>query len=59
MQAQFRDKMPQGMELKFGYNFGKLSVAVGPITERKAKVEASGESLDDWLQGQASQGRSC
>ena len=59
MQSAFASKMPAGMELKFGYNFGKLSIAVGPITERKAQPKAESESLGDWLAGQAQSGRGC
>jgi hypothetical protein len=59
MQASFANKLPTGYELKFGYNFGKLSIAVGPVTERKAQPKAESESLGDWLQAQASAGRSC
>jgi hypothetical protein len=59
MQADFADKMPKGMELKFGYNFGKLSIAVGPVTERKVLPKAESESLGNWLASQASSGRSC
>lgn len=56
MQEGFADKLPAGMELKFGYNFGKLSVAVGPVTAKaKAKSEQAG-SLSDWLAGQAASG---
>ncbi len=56
MQAGFADKMPAGMELKFGYNFGKLSIAVGPVTERKAAKAETSESLGDWLNAQAANG---
>lgn len=56
MQEAFADRMPQGMELKFGYNFGKLSIAVGPVSERKAQPKAASESLGDWLAGQAASG---
>lgn len=44
---------PAGLEMKFGYNFGKLSVALAPVTERKAKA-APRKSLADYL---AEQGR--
>ncbi len=59
MQDAFAEKLPTGMELKFGYNYGKLSIAVGPVSERKAQPKAESESLGDWLQGQASQGHRC
>lgn len=57
MQAAFANKMPNGYELKFGYNFGKLSIAVGPVTERKAQPKAESESLEDWLVEQAASGQ--
>ena len=57
MQAGFADKLPAGYELKFGYNFGKLSIAVGPITERKASAKVESESLGDWLNAQAQAGQ--
>ena len=58
MNEDMAEHMPCGQELKFGYNFGKLSVAVGPKTERRAKKAAETLSLGDWLQAQAAQGRS-
>ena len=58
MQLAFADKLPEGMELKFGYNFGRLSIAVGPKTER-AKAKAETGSLSDWLAEQASGGHRC
>ena len=59
MQAGFADKMPKGMELKFGYNYGKLSIAVGPVTERKAQPKAESQGLGDWLAERAASGRGC
>jgi|HubBroStandDraft_3_1064219.scaffolds.fasta_scaffold00002_10 hypothetical protein len=59
MQDAFRAKLPEGVELKFGYNFGKLSIAVGPVSERKAQPKAESESLGDWLASQASSGQRC
>lgn len=56
MQSAFADKLPSGYELKFGYNFGKLSIAVGPVSEKKAQPKAESESLGDWLAGQAASG---
>ena len=58
MQAQFVTDVPSGCELKFGYNFGKLSVAIGPRIERKGKAKESKPSLGDWLASQQAQGRS-
>lgn len=48
--------LPAGLELKFGYMFGKLSVAIGPKREAKAvKAQASG-TLADWLANKAQGG---
>lgn len=56
MQAAFGDKLPGGKELKFGYNFGKLSIAVGPARERKQRKTQETASLEDWLEAQAQGG---
>ena len=57
MQEAFGANMPEGQELKFGYNFGKLSVAVGPARERKPKKEPKdSQGLADWLSAQAQGG---
>ena len=54
MQSTFGGRLPEGQELKFGYNFGKLSIAVGEKRERKvAKAKAS---LTDWLAAQGQGG---
>ena len=54
MQSTFGERLPEGQELKFGYNFGKLSIAVGEKRERKvAKAKAS---LTDWLAAQGQGG---
>jgi len=52
MQGDWQDQMPTGQELKFGYNFGKLSIAIGPRRERKASKAAARPSLVEWLQAQ-------
>ena len=50
------DSLPADQELKFGYMFGKLSVAIGPKREAKAvKAQASG-TLADWLAAKAASG---
>lgn len=60
MQLANAEHMPEGQELKFGYNFGKLSIALGPISERKVKASAKPkQSLADWLAGQGKDGQSC
>lgn len=56
MQAEFAESMPAGQELKFGYNFGKLSVAVGPKREVKRDKAKQSGSLNDWLSGQRESG---
>lgn len=57
MQEAFAEQMGEGQELKFGYNFGKLSVAIGPARERKAKAPKQVQSLRDWLRDQAAGGQ--
>ena len=50
--------LPDNTELKFGYMFGKLSIAIGPKREAKAKASTSdsGKSLSDWLRDKAASG---
>ncbi len=48
LQEAFAEQLPNGSELKFGYNFGKLSVAVGPAKERKQAKQAT-RTLTDML----------
>lgn len=57
MQAQVADKLPKESELKFGYMFGKLSVAIGPKREAKAAKAKDEGTLGDWLAGQAQAGQ--
>ena len=47
----------ENSELKFGYNFGKLSVAIGPKTAKKSKSEAPKQTLAEFLAAQAESGR--
>lgn len=54
MQADFAQHLQEGQELKFGYKFGKLSVAIGEKRERK--VAKATQSLDDWLAAQTGAG---
>ena len=44
-------KLPEGKRMVFGYNFGKLSVAI-VADDRKPKAEAKRQSLADFLAGQ-------
>lgn len=57
MQTSFGASLPDSQELKFGYNFGKLSVAIGPKTQRKSKSEAPKQTLAEFLAAQAESGR--
>lgn len=59
MNKDVADKMPKGMELKFGYMFGKLSVTIGPVNAPKAKAVKDEGTLGDWLAGQAASGNRC
>lgn len=56
----FEDHMqsyaPEGKRLVFGYNFGKLSVAVTEAKAEKAKPQAK-QSLADYLSGMSQSGR--
>lgn len=58
----FEDEMqelaPDGKRLVFGYNFGKLSVAVADKAEEKAKPQAK-QSLGEYLKGMQTAGRRC
>ena len=56
MQVGYGDHLPDNSELKFGYNFGKLSVAIGPKTQRKVKSEAVKQTLAEFLAAQAESG---
>lgn len=57
MQLTAGQGLPSNMELKFGYMFGKLSVAIGPKRAEKAAKQAdSGRSLADWLKDKAASG---
>jgi hypothetical protein len=57
----FEDEMqslaPDGKRLVFGYNFGKLSVAVADKVEEKPK--AGKQSLSAYLAGMQNSGRRC
>ena len=52
MQKAYGAKLPAGKELKFGYMFGKLSIAVGPARERKAAKAKEQTTLGDWINAQ-------
>lgn len=52
MNEAFAPRMSAGTELKFGYMFGRLSVAVGPKREKAAKRDKPSQSLSDWLDAQ-------
>jgi hypothetical protein len=57
MQRTAGEGLPGYLELKFGYMFGKLSVAIGPKRAEKAKASTdSGKSLADWLRDKAASG---
>lgn len=57
MQAAYGTKLPAGKELKFGYMFGKLSIAVGPARARKAGKAKEQTTLGDWLDEQIDRNR--
>lgn len=50
-------ELPQGKRMVFGYNFGKLSVAVVEDDRKTAKPTPAKQSLADFIASQASAGR--
>lgn len=44
---------PKGTRMVFGYNFGKLSVALAPDDAKTAKASSKAMSLTDWLKQNA------
>lgn len=50
-------KLPEGKRLVFGYNFGKLSMAVAEDDKRRARAAEPKASLADFLAAQAATGR--
>lgn len=60
MQETFASGLAEDEELKFGYNFGKLSIAVGEKRERKPRKAAEDkQSLGDWLKQRHADGHGC
>lgn len=59
--AAFEESMqagvPEGFRMVFGYNFGKLSVAIVPDDRKPKAAKATTQSLADFLKAQASAGR--
>lgn len=49
-------KLPQGRRMIFGYNFGKLSVAVVEDDRKAPKAKATTQSLSDFLKAAQSHG---
>ena len=57
MQSTFGERLPEGQELKFGYNFGKLSVAIVDDDRKPAKTMPAKQSLADFIAAQQAAGR--
>ena len=49
--------LPEGKRVIFGYNFGKLSVAIVDDDRKPAKATPAKQSLSDFIASQASAGR--
>lgn len=49
--------LPEGKRMVFGYNFGKLSVAIVDDDRKPAKATPAKQSLADFIASQASAGR--
>ncbi len=47
-------EVPEGYGLVFGYNYGKLSIAVKPLAKGKAKADKG--RLSDWINSRANSG---
>jgi hypothetical protein len=56
-EEEMQSLAPEGKRLVFGYNFGKLSVAVTEKAVEKAK--AGKQSLSQYLAGMQNSGRRC
>ena len=50
-------ELPEGKRMVFGYNFGKLSVAIVDDDRKAAKATPAKQSLADFIASQASAGR--
>ena len=57
MQEAFGKHLDESSELKFGYKFGKLSIAVGPKRNERAAKRETKPTLSEWLTQQNGQGR--
>lgn len=53
-EAQSEAQVPKGKKMVFGYNFGKLSVAVVDDEGKKATTNKKAQSLSDYLKAQSS-----
>lgn len=49
--------LPAGKTLKFGYNFGRLSIALADDTTKPAKIQAPKQSLAAYLATMTNSGR--
>lgn len=47
---------PEGFEVKFGYNFGKLGIALAPVTDKPKASAKPKQSLAAWIASQAASG---
>lgn len=51
--------LPEGKKLVFGYNFGKLSVAIVDDEGKPKAASKSAQSLSSFLQSQMNSGKRC
>lgn len=51
--------VPEGERMIFGYNFGKLSIAIVPDDRKPVKAKQSTQSLVEYLASRAASGQSC
>lgn len=58
-EALMAEGVPAGERMIFGYNFGKLSVAIVPDDRKPAKAAQAKQSLAEYLAGRKASGSAC
>lgn len=48
---------PDGFEVKFGYNFGKLGIALAPVSDKPKPAAKGATTLAQWIAAQQAMGR--
>lgn len=58
-EAAMAEGVPAGERMIFGYNFGKLSIAIVPDDRKPAKAKQGTLSLAEYLAGRKASGQQC